>query len=122
MIIGAPLSKRPKQESLTSALVDAAAAFANVISPTSCSSNAESSSVTSTPKIPGHGISCTGVSPGRVADVRMKNLDQLHFMQNLVDDGILSTKKFDEQRQPPKIPFENCSSYYISLVLKRDID
>ena len=99
MIVGAPLPKRPKQESLTSALVDAATAFANVISPTSCSSNAESSTEPSTPKIPGRGISRTGVSPGRVADVRMKNLEQLRFMQNLLDDGILSTEEFDEQKQ-----------------------
>ena len=39
MIIGAPMPKRPKQESLTSALVDAATAFASAISPTSSSLN-----------------------------------------------------------------------------------
>ena len=34
MIVGSPLPKRPKQESLTSALVGAANAFASAISPT----------------------------------------------------------------------------------------
>ena len=34
MIVGSPLPKHPKQESLTSALVGAANAFASAISPT----------------------------------------------------------------------------------------
>ena len=98
MIIGAPMPKRPKQKSLTSALVDAATAFASAISPTQCSSNTGPPSEPTTPKVPGRAISRTGVSPGRVADVRMKNLEQLRFIQHLLDDGILSSEEFDEQK------------------------
>ena len=62
MIIGAPLPKHPKQESITTAITTAAAAFANAISPQP-SNIATSSSSTS-----------KGISPIKSADVRMKLL------------------------------------------------
>lgn len=99
LIVGAPLPKRPKQETLISALVDAATAFVSVISPSSTPSNAGGPSEPSTSKVPGRGVSRTGVSPGRAADVRMKNLEQLRFMQQLLNDGILSSEEFNEQKE-----------------------
>ena len=83
------MPKHPKQESLTSALVDAPTAFASAISPTQHSSNTGPPSEPTTPKVPGHATSRTRVSPGHVANVRMENLEQLCFIQHLLDDGIL---------------------------------
>ena len=40
-----------------------------------------------------------GVSPGRSIDLRMKNLEQLRYIQNLFDDNILSLEEFKEQKQ-----------------------
>ena len=85
MIIGAPIPKRPKQESLTTALVDPSTAFASAISPTQCSSNTGPPSEPTTSKVPRCAISRTGVSHGHVVDVRMKNLEQLRFIQQLLD-------------------------------------
>ena len=39
-----------------------------------------------------------GISPAKVADVRMKNLEQLKFLQQLYEDGILSHAEFIEQK------------------------
>jgi hypothetical protein len=94
VIVGAPLPKRQKQESLTTALVGAATAFANAISPkVNCPS-----SPSSTPTTPTRSTSRTGLSPGRAADVRMKNLEQLRYMQKLTEDGIFSVEEFMEQK------------------------
>lgn len=94
LIVGAPQPKRQKQESLTSALVGAATAFANAISPK------PNPGSPSTPTTRGQSTSRMGLqlSPGRAADVCMKNLEQLRFMQKLVDDGILSQEEFLEQK------------------------
>ena len=63
-----------------------------------CSSNTGPASEPTTPKVPGRAISHTGVSPGRVVDIRMKNLEHLRFIRHLLDDGILSSEEFDEQK------------------------
>ena len=39
-----------------------------------------------------------GISPAKVADVCMKNLEQLKFLQQLYEDGILSHAEFIEQK------------------------
>ena len=38
-------------------------------------------------------------SPGRSADIRMKNLQQLKYMQQLLDDNILTKTEFLEQKR-----------------------
>ena len=43
-------------------------------------------------------ISGVGVSPGKSVDLRMKNLEQLRYIQNLLDDNILSNEEFIEQK------------------------
>ena len=102
MIIGAPLPKRQKQESISSALVDAATAFAKAISPRPASPlNPPSSGSATTPHTPTSSASAThrfGISPGRAADIRMKNLEQLRYMQHLMEDGIISQQEFVEQK------------------------
>jgi len=39
-----------------------------------------------------------GISPGKTADIRMKNLQQLRFLQQLMEDRIISEKEFLEQK------------------------
>ena len=70
MIVGSPLPKRPKQESLTSALVGAANAFASAISPTPNATGVTGALqlLQTQPSVSG-----TGVSLGRAADVRMSS-------------------------------------------------
>ena len=40
-----------------------------------------------------------GLSPGKFADLHMKNLQQLRYLQQLHDDNILSDTEFKEQKQ-----------------------
>ena len=39
------------------------------------------------------------ISPGKSVDLRMKNLQQLRFIQQLFDDNILSQEEFLEQKK-----------------------
>ncbi len=41
----------------------------------------------------------TGVSPGRAIDLQMKNYQQLRYVQQLFDDGILTEKDYTEQKE-----------------------
>ena len=67
-----------KQETLSDALAGAATAFVNAF---------RSTPATSVPNIP---ASSVGISPGKTADIRMKNLQQLRFLQQLMGDRIIS--------------------------------
>ena len=40
-----------------------------------------------------------GVSPGKAIELRMKNYEQLRYLQQLLDDGILSQTEYSEQKQ-----------------------
>ena len=40
-----------------------------------------------------------GVSPGKVIELRMKNYEQLRYVQQLYDDGILSKDEYSEQKE-----------------------
>ena len=40
-----------------------------------------------------------GVSPGKAVDLRMKNYEQLRYLQQLYEDGILDQKEFIEQKK-----------------------
>lgn len=43
--------------------------------------------------------STCGVSPGKSIDLRMKNLEQLRYIQQLYEDNILTDIEFKEQKQ-----------------------
>ena len=38
------------------------------------------------------------MSPGKTVELRMKNYQQLRFLQQLFEDGILDEKEFTEQK------------------------
>ena len=40
-----------------------------------------------------------GISPGKMVDLCMKNFEQLRYLQNLFDDGILNEKEFAKQKK-----------------------
>ena len=88
MITGAV--KTHKKESLSEAISSAAAAFANVIKPANTFSAETSSSEQNT--------SAVNKSPGKHADARMKNLEQLRYLQQLHLDKILTEEEFKEQK------------------------
>jgi len=46
-----------------------------------------------------HSPVTSGVSPSKVIELRMKNFEQLRYLHQLYDDGILDTKEFTEQKQ-----------------------
>ena len=64
------VTKRQKQETLSDALAGAATAFVNAF---------RSTPATSVPNIP---ASSVGISPGKAADIPMKNLQQLRFFSS----------------------------------------
>ena len=76
--------KRPRRESLSEAISGAAVAIAETIK--------GSSPCPPPPQLP------TGISPGKAVDLRMKNFEQLRFLQKLYEDGILSEHEFLEQK------------------------
>ena len=80
--------KRARQESLSEALTSAATAFAQAFG----GSPAIQKSVPPTP-------TPVGMSPLKAADLRMKHLEQLRFLQQLMEDGIISKDEFAEQKE-----------------------
>lgn len=84
--------KRQKQsESLTNALSGAAVAFAKALG---TSPRCEHGSV-SGDVLP----ASASVSPRKTVELRMKNYEQLRYLQKLYDDGILSETEFLEQKR-----------------------
>lgn len=81
--------KRAKRETLSDALTPLANAITKAFTGNQVCSTPEKSAVASQ--------QC-GISPAKVADVRMKNLEQLKFLQQLYEDGILSHAEFIEQK------------------------
>lgn len=95
MIVGHPLAKRPKHdESMTSAITSAATAIASALSPHPSNVPATPQHVSSSMPPP-----LVGISPGKAADIRMKNLEQLRYTQQLMEDGILTPEEFVEQKK-----------------------
>lgn len=79
--------KKCRKDSLSDALSGAAIAFAKVLHP--------DKSTTEQAKTPVP--SC--LSPGKAIELRMKNFEQLRYLQQLSEDGILSPVEYMEQKQ-----------------------
>lgn len=76
------IPKQPK-ESLVDAFAGAAKVIAKAFAPQT--KDAEN--------VPVH------FSPSKKVDVRLKNLEQLRILQNLLEDGILSFEEFTQQKR-----------------------
>ena len=79
--------KRPKQDTLTEALTSVATVFAKMINPPSSGQSVGASS------------SAMTMSPCKAADLRMKHLEQLRCLQQLMEDNIISESEFKEQKE-----------------------
>ena len=51
------------------------------------------------PNISSSSSTACGISPGKSIDLRMKNLEQLRYIQQLYEDNILTDAEFKEQKQ-----------------------
>jgi hypothetical protein len=80
--------KRPRKESLADTIAESVAAFSKAFG---SNSPAQSSTSSPTPTL--------GLSPGKSIDLRMKNLQQLRYIQQLFEDNILSEPEFLEQKK-----------------------
>lgn len=84
---GAPAQRH--RESVSSAISGAAIAIKNALSATP-PQNDSAASVSSAER--------AGVSPGKAIELRMKNYEQLRYIQQLFDDSILSLDEYREQK------------------------
>jgi len=82
-------TKKPRKETLTDAITNAAITVTKALSSTSQEPNSTPSEAIKV---------TTGISPRKSVEWRMKNLEQLRYLQNLFDDGILNDKEFAEQK------------------------
>ena len=83
---------KKRKDSLSDALAGAAGAFALVVSSKDATSKSPSVSLQ-------HTGSGQGVSPAKAVELRMKNYEQLRYLQQLFDDGVLTEKEFSEQKR-----------------------
>jgi hypothetical protein len=97
-IFSGSLPKRQKKESVNEAIAGGLLAISRAVSPCSnvspppvhpCSAASSSSAP-----------SCNvGISPSKCVELRMKNFQQLRYIQQLLQDGILSEQEFLEQKR-----------------------
>lgn len=87
--------KRPrKQESFSDAIGGAAVAIVRALGGETPSKVSDSSATVRQSL-----ISSPGLSPAKVVDLRMKNFEQLRYLQQLFDDGILTQEEYMGQKQ-----------------------
>ena len=82
--------KRPRKDDMYDAITGAAVAFAKAIGNPSKPLSEEAQS-----RIP----SVAGLSPSMCIDLRMKNFEQLRYLQELYNDGILNDNEYMEQKE-----------------------
>ena len=89
-------TKKPRKESVTDAIIGAAATVIKALRTpvVNCSSDSKVNAEPDSNVTP-----VTGISPGKAVELRMKNLEQLRYLQNLFEDGILNEKEYVEQKQ-----------------------
>ena len=88
-------NKKPRKESVADAILGAAATVIKALrTPDVNSSNDSKGSA----EPESHTIPIMGISPGKAVELRMKNLEQLRYLQNLFEDGILDEKEYAEQK------------------------
>ena len=83
---------KKRKESLSDALAGAAVGFATAMS------GSKDQSHSTQPRHDTFSGPVPAVSPGKAVELRMKNYQQLHFLQQLFEDGILNEKEFTEQK------------------------
>ena len=78
--------KRQKKASVEESIADGMAAISKALSPP-------------TPKNCSGVSDSLGISPGKSIDLRMKNFQQLRYLQQLLQDNVLSQQEYLEQKR-----------------------
>ena len=81
--------KRPRRDSLSDSLSGAAVAFASALNKGN-NTDRDKHSTPSTTEV---------VSSSQAIELRMKNYEQLRYLQSLLDDGILNEEEYVEQKK-----------------------
>ena len=89
------ITKKPRKESVADAITGAAATVIKALRTPDINSSS-GSKPSAEPE--SHISPITGISPGKAVKLRMKNLEQLRYLQNLFEDGILNEKEYSEQK------------------------
>ena len=79
------MSKKPQKENMCEAITTAAVAFAKTIAEKPVNQSL-------TPVVP-------SFSPAKSIELRMKNYEQLRYLQQLLDDGIINENEFKERKE-----------------------
>ena len=88
-------TKKPRKESVADAITGAATTVIKALC-TPVVNNSGDSKASAEPE--SHRTPITGISPGKAVELRMKNLEQLRYLQNVFEDGILDEKEYAEQK------------------------
>ena len=82
--------KKQKKESLAETIAESVVAISKAFSSPSVQPNPSPGSAST---------STLGMSPGKCVDIRIKNLQQFRYLQQLYEDNVLSETEFVEQKQ-----------------------
>jgi len=85
--------ENPQQESFLDAISGAAVAIVKALG------GEAPSKANSPPVTPVHSPTAAVVSPAKSVELRTKNFEQLRYLQQLFDNGILSDGDYTEQKQ-----------------------
>ena len=91
--------KRDRKESLSEAIGGAAVAIVKALKSDSEEKAKDSSQSSCALSSGTQSAAGPGVSPGRAVDLRMKNYQQLRYLQQLYEDNILDEKEYVEQKR-----------------------
>ena len=101
-----PLKRPRKDNNLSDALCGAATAVCRALSPGPSSAGSSSSGSSGSSSSSGSSGSSSGshmmpfsVSPTRAVNLRMKSYEQLRYLKQLFDDGIIRDKEYKEQKE-----------------------
>ena len=90
---------KKRKESLSDALAGAAVAFASAVTGTNKPPDHDSTKGAAADRVSLESASGACVSPGKAVELRMKNFEQLRYLQQLFEDGILSDTEYTEQKR-----------------------
>ena len=85
--------------SLSDALAGAAVAFASAVTGTNKPQDHGPTKAGGADRVSLESASGACMSPGKVVELRMKNFEQLRYLQQLFEDGILSDTEYTEQKR-----------------------
>ena len=94
--------KRAKKETLTDALTGAVVAFTNAFNTNPPKTPPRTNKNSTLPQP-------VGIFPGRSVELRMKNFEQLRYLQQLYEDGILTNTEYGEQKEKILLSLKNLS-------------